>query len=69
MEKNKCELIEVEYHMPPQTVIGKRNITNFMGHDLAIVVMRNLLFIALYCRNPNIGLVTKAKAYEGACQE
>jgi hypothetical protein len=69
MEKDKREFIEVEYHIPPQTVIGKRNITNFMGHDLAIVIMRNLLFIALYCRNPNFGLVTKAKACEGACEE
>jgi len=30
------------------------SITNFMGHDLTIIVVRNLLFISLYGIDTNV---------------
>jgi hypothetical protein len=38
----------------------------FPQHHLNFVMFRIQLLV---CRNPNLGLVTKARAYKGACQE
>jgi hypothetical protein len=46
--RNECILVVTSKQLGSCLIIWSVFITNFMGHDLAIIIMQNFLFIGLY---------------------